>query len=803
MSIIFAISYLPGRALVRILDPSADQLRILLLSPAFGLVLIYGVVGWSLIIIGFHSYFLAILEIALLNIVASGLLWERDVLRVRHLTPWEKMEMAMEGHNEIEISDITIRLEDDLEKEVETRSNLANQRSVWLPLVLVFVGIVSLLPLVLYRIPMGIDWVGFSTLSHALATTGEVNLPPPTVGRWTYPPAFPALSSVIENTLRISPIDATAALGHVSLICLIFGIAGAADRWGASTMTIASLALGAGIFAKTFDSGWPTIASQLGLVIGLVVLVRPSEERRKYHDFAYAFAVISVAVIHPTGAIYLALLMLAHIMTNITNRESSERSKHARLVGTSAILLSIGTIVATMVFAPRLFQEKILSEYGWQGGLPLLIANGPILVILSLVASWKTRFTVEGRLIGIWIGMLWFLTFVHLLSGWILFGALALLDQALYSMAFHGFHIPFAVASGLALSSKSHLTPFVSKEFFNHEQEKREDDDESQLDEKDNIKINAQLPPWTRIMVLCIASGQFLIAISAMMLISIHQNEIHVVSESDWAMMQEVEEIVMDVDGILLSEVAPWGRLPADSRMARTSYHGVGLTEVEEQPAYLAKYWALEGNTRAMRELGITHALTSPSGLLHEQLATSDGWIVIRESHGSRIWELRDIDRPGSGSIISRPSEEACSVDCKMRTHLWNEKFDPRASQDDIMVPWISNGQINWEFEIPEHMRGKDAAITVVSSGTENSKINWNINRENETLTSATTDIELGWDATTRIIDSLKPGTHVVTVEIRSSDGTWIDPRAISGRTDTLFSNNGVWIHWVEVRPLN
>ena len=119
------------------------------------------------------------------------------------------------------------------------------------------------------------------------------------------------------------------------------------------------------------------------------------------------------------------------------------------------------------------------------------------------------------------------------------------------------------------------------------------------------------------------------------------------------------------------------------------------------------------------------------------------------------------------------------------------------------MVPWISNGQINWEFEIPEHMRGKDAAITVVSSGTENSKINWNINRENETLTSATTDIELGWDATTRVIDSLKPGTHVVTVEIRSSDGTWIDPRAISGRTDTLFSNNGVWIHWVEVRPLN
>ena len=75
--------------------------------------------------------------------------------------------------------------------------------------------------------------------------------------------------------------------------------------------------IGFGLFAKAYDSGYPTVASQLGLVIGLLVLLRPSSTRGSHHTRGFIVAVICVALIHPTGAIYLGMLMAAHIFIGI------------------------------------------------------------------------------------------------------------------------------------------------------------------------------------------------------------------------------------------------------------------------------------------------------------------------------------------------------------------------------------------------------------------------------------------------------------------------------------------------------
>ena len=56
MALIVVVSILPGFALARILDASSDRLRKILLAPALGLLLIYGVNG-TLLLLNIWSVF--------------------------------------------------------------------------------------------------------------------------------------------------------------------------------------------------------------------------------------------------------------------------------------------------------------------------------------------------------------------------------------------------------------------------------------------------------------------------------------------------------------------------------------------------------------------------------------------------------------------------------------------------------------------------------------------------------------------------------------------------------------------------
>ena len=92
-------------------------------------------------------------------------------------------------------------------------------------------------------------------------------------------PAFPALAGWLLNSLGISSGKA--------VFCWALYISGfdnrgswsAMDHHGAGGQFFVTMALGFGLFAKAYDSGYPTVASQLGLVVGLLVLLRPSSSR--------------------------------------------------------------------------------------------------------------------------------------------------------------------------------------------------------------------------------------------------------------------------------------------------------------------------------------------------------------------------------------------------------------------------------------------------------------------------------------------------------------------------------------------
>ena len=90
-----AISIIPGYALCRVLDGAADGWRKAMLSPALGLLLIYGVCGLVLLT-GLWTFELASAVILLVNTLSIAHL-KRRVNEEKGLTQWQKLEAAMHG----------------------------------------------------------------------------------------------------------------------------------------------------------------------------------------------------------------------------------------------------------------------------------------------------------------------------------------------------------------------------------------------------------------------------------------------------------------------------------------------------------------------------------------------------------------------------------------------------------------------------------------------------------------------------------------------------------------------------------
>ena len=114
-------------------------------------------------------------------------------------------------------------------------------------------------------------------------------------------------------------------------------------------------------------------------------------------------------------------------------------------------------IIALIYFAPRMLSEPVFAEYGWQGGKPMLMFNGP-LMFFATVAIFMARKSLEIRLLSLWFLALWLLSFVHLIEGLANIQVLSLLSYTLYSMALHAYHVPLAVIVGLLASRSTSLT---------------------------------------------------------------------------------------------------------------------------------------------------------------------------------------------------------------------------------------------------------------------------------------------------------------------------------------------------------
>ena len=173
--ILLAISIIPGYALCRVLDGAADGWRKAMLSPALGLLLIYGVCGLVLLT-GLWTFELASAVILLVNTLSIAHL-KRRVNEEKGLTQWQKLEAAM--HGMILESD-----DQDISDEASAQQWFQSNRYKLGMVVGIILSLGILLLPVIQNLPFGVDWIGFAVLAGQISENGNMILSGVNEGSW-------------------------------------------------------------------------------------------------------------------------------------------------------------------------------------------------------------------------------------------------------------------------------------------------------------------------------------------------------------------------------------------------------------------------------------------------------------------------------------------------------------------------------------------------------------------------------------------------------------------------------------------
>ena len=481
-----------------------------------------------------------------------------------------------------------------------------------------------MVPIFIFERPFGVDWIGFSTLATNVGQTGTFEVQAPNSGLWTYPPAFPTVLAWVQHMTNTEMEQAILILGHLSLFALFLGIWGSMDRLGAGASSVLAMGGSFALFAKVFDSGYPTVASQLGLIVGLMIVLRPLQQSMMYHILAFVFLAFCAVLIHPTGAIYLAALLFASLV--IQNRlTEDEKSQQKPLFLTSIITVSSMFIIALVFFAPRMLSEPVFAEYGWQGGKPMLMFNGPLMVFAG-ISVFLGRKSLEIRLLSFWFLAIWLLSFVHLIEGLANIQVLSLLSYTLYSMALHAYHVPLAVLVGLLASRSTSLTTVdESSSWF-------------------GLEMDPFIRPlFSTIFLVGLMLGSML-SIGLLVNLSAH-DELHATSQGD----QDLREYLSNYppSGYVYSENVHWGHSYGfDPSIKTTSVPSLGLLTLDETVHQKATAAIRSNDIPTLRSLNIGHAVSSPIGTLALTLGPSPYWSVEQSFDGARYWKLWDEPSP-------------------------------------------------------------------------------------------------------------------------------------------------------------
>jgi len=673
MSLGLEVAILPGLAVARRIDCEGDWKRQLLLSPAIGLLICLGLAGISFIL----SLSLDALTYLLIfaNIFAL----------------------------------IAIRVE--INPVIKTKTI---ERNSWFWIFTIIAVIMAITPLTFMR-PMGVDWIGFASLADSISRTGGFNLTEPSVGEWLYPPAFPMLAAWLGGSSHYSVFW----LGTACFVALLLGIAAVGEKMGCGHWTIMAMLLAPALFAKNLDSGYPTVASQLGLIVVLLMF----GERLKWE--LVAITALIVAMIHPTGLIYLSTLIIAQLLIDIKGNFSITD-------GVQSTILVLSIILVVLALAPAFDGKAVFAEYGWQGGAPMLMYAG-FLLPLGIWAAWTMRGEKSAMILTLWFSLNWALSSVHLFDGFSGIAILSMLSYALYSMSMHAFHIPLAALVGMRLSKV-----------------------------ENGISSDGGRAIMIATLLLCGLAHSALSELS-------HHEELHALSDGDEILISSLENL--PEGSIVYAENEHWGHIYSiPEHIGVTTVPTLGILKQEHSIQNSATTAIIRDDISRLNELGITHAIASPKGVMMQYIQASIHWEKLWSSGGSTVYSLED-DMMISKFIPVSGEEMRIDPWAKLRD------LDPFNLGDERL--YITEGI--HEFEVNQ-TDAFEICIMTEFVGEVSASVN------SRQITGS------GWYNTCTYA-----GGGGFEIEITSESEFWINPLGASGRGDSLFDETGIRVHWIEI----
>ena len=673
MSLGLEVAILPGLAVARRIDCEGDWKRQLLLSPAIGLLICLGIAGISFIL----SLSLDALTYMLIfaNIFA--------IIAIR-----------------VEINPV-----------IKTKTI---ERNSWFWIFTIIAVIMAITPLTFMR-PMGVDWIGFASLADSISRTGGFNLTEPSVGEWLYPPAFPMLAAWLGGSSHYSVFW----LGTACFVALLLGIAAVGEKMGCGHWTIMAMLLAPALFAKNLDSGYPTVASQLGLIVVLLMF----GERLKWE--LVAITALIVAMIHPTGLIYLSTLIIAQLIVDT-------KGDFSITDGVQSTILILSIILVVLALAPAFDGKAVFAEYGWQGGAPMLMYAG-FLLPLGIWAAWTMRGDKSAMVLTLWFSLNWALSSVHLFDGFSGIAILSMLSYALYSMSMHAFHIPLAALVGMRLSKV-----------------------------ENGISSDGGRAIMITTLLLCGLAHSALSELS-------HHEELHALSDGDEILISSLENL--PEGSIVYAENEHWGHIYSiPEHIGVTTVPTLGILKQEHSIQNSATTAIIRDDISRLKELGITHAIASPKGVMMQYIQASIHWEKLWSSGGSTVYSLED------DMMISKFIPVSGEV---MRIDPWAKlrDLDPFNLGDERL--YITKGI--HEFEVNQ-TDAFEICIMTEFVGEVSASVN------SRQITGS------GWYNTCTYA-----GGGGFEIEITSESEFWINPLGASGRGDSLFDETGIRVHWIEI----
>ena len=760
----------PGLALLRILDASADSFRKALLCFPIGLLTLYGVSG-LLFVVKLWTVTNLTMILMLVNTVSIAFLFRKVHVEKSTYTQWQKMEAAIHG---IVLSES----EPEIEQEVAAQQWFQANRNPVLQIAAGCFCFLTLIPLLMFDRPFGVDWIGFSTLATSVGQTGTFDVPAPNSGVWTYPPAFPTTLAWLSNITGASIEESILVLGHLSLFGILLGIWGCMDRLGAGASSVLAMGASFALFAKVFDSGYPTVASQLGLITGLMIVLRPLHQSLRYHITAFVFLSFCTVLIHPTGAMYLAALLVASLLMRQRLPED-EKVNRKPIFLTSIFIISAMFVIALLFFAPRMLSEPVFAEYGWQGGKPMLMYNGPLMLIAG-VCIYLGRQSLEIRLLSCWFFTLWLFSFIHLVEGLANIQVLSLLSYTLYSMALHAFHIPLAIIVGLLASRSTSLTNI--------------DEEASWF----GLEMDPFIRPLYSTISLVILLLGSLFAVGLMVQLSEH-DELHATTSGDIQLREYLSN--HPPDQFVYTENIHWGHAFAFNPSLQTSsVPTLGLLTLDESIQDQATTALRMDDVQTLRQLGIGYALSSPIGTIALTLGPSPYWSMEQSFEGARYWKLWDEPSPSRVLEFVALNTTVCEATkgCDLEEDPWrNHRFNDPLDRGLERMNLIGKGHYSWENVVNDSniVGSYQVCIVYEQIGSFES---YQIALNGQSIPLAQ---NLGWNH--QCINAKLNTAFDLAFTLEEDGTTWINPLGFSGRSSEILDSTGLRLHHIELKRIN